>query len=315
MSGRGESGFTIVELLTAMTISLIIFGATLTVFNGVYATSSTTRALNDAQDRARTGIDNLSRQLRNLANPTAAGSSIDLAAGYDFAFQTSDPVKRHVRYCLQTPTGGTGSNDVLWFQSTQAAGAVTAGMVAACPGTGWQTTTKVADNIVNRIDGADRPVFDYGCSAAAPGSCTSSAAVYAQIVTTGISLYIDVNGKDVRPTATTLSSTVYLRNQNEPPTASFATPSALAPRTVLFNASASSDPEGRTLQYQWFKGAAALPAPQCAGGPSDQGTIGEGVTLTYAFPLTDVGVQQISLRVIDPGCLYDIDGPRTVAIP
>lgn len=114
-----------------------------------------------------------------------------------------------------------------------------------------------------------------------------------------------------------MSSAVYLRNQNEPPTATIAPPSTVAPRTVLFNGAASDDPEGRTLIYQWFKGNGTLPAPTCASppGPADQGTIGEGVTLSYRFPPEDTGTQHIRLRVIDAGCLTAVAGPISVTIP
>ena len=53
-------------------------------------------------------IDRAARQLRNLANPTVtATTTIDRADDYDFIFQTSDPARTWVRYCLE-PGGGEG---------------------------------------------------------------------------------------------------------------------------------------------------------------------------------------------------------------
>ena len=312
---RDDSGFTIMELLMAMTISLVLLGAALTSFDLFMKNTSVTVKTDEALARTRNGVDQMARQLRNLANPTNSGSSIDRATSYDFVFQTSDPSKRRVRYCLQSSPGGT--NDIVWFQTAAGTGPMTPEMTATCPGTGWDKRVQVATQIVNRINGADRRVFSYGCHGGTPGTswCAGSASTYERIVSARVDLYLDVNGSGKVPDAVRMSSAVYLRNQNEQPTASIAPVSSLGRRTVLLNASASSDPEGRTMQYQWFKGAGTLPAPDCAGGPLDQGTIGTGVTLTYVFPDADPSPQQIRLRVIDAGCLWSVAGPISVAIP
>src|SRR5262249_33724961 len=66
---RSQGGFTLVETLVAMAMTLVVFGATLTVLV-VYnhgAQASTVR--NDAADRARLTIDLIARQLRNIASP------------------------------------------------------------------------------------------------------------------------------------------------------------------------------------------------------------------------------------------------------
>ena len=92
-----------------------------------------------------------------------------------------------------------------------------------------------------------------------------------------------------------MSSGVYLRNQNQTPVASFvATPSSTS-RTVLLNASASSDFEGRTLNYYWFKQALPDSAAIDCGNPTISGSgpvrtlwgaagfIGEAITLSHTF--------------------------------
>jgi type II secretory pathway pseudopilin PulG len=309
-----EGGFTIMELLIAMTISLLLLDATLTTFNVFLNTSSRLVTTDETMSKTRLGIDRVARQLRNLANPTASGSSIDRALPYDFVFQTSDPTKRRVRYCLASSPGG--SNDVIWFQSTSAAGELTPDMTGNCPGTGWSTTSVDTDGIVNRLDGVGRHVFSFGCSRTTPAAqdCTASSSLYQHIVSVRVDLFVDVKGTGDTFDALRMSTGVFLRNQNEPPSAVIAAPTIAGPRTVTLNGSASSDPEGRTLQFQWYAGSATLPAPVCAGGPVDQLTIGQGMTLTHTFDPAAPSPQQIRLRVIDAGCLYAVSLPIPLAI-
>ena len=74
----------------------------------------------------------------------------------------------------------------------------------ACPGTGWTTTTVVAENVVN----GTRPIFTY------------NAAGLQDITEVSATLYVDVN-PGTPPAETELQSSVYLRNQNRKPTALF----------------------------------------------------------------------------------------------
>jgi prepilin-type N-terminal cleavage/methylation domain-containing protein len=314
---RSDHGFTLIEVMIAMVLSLVILGATLATWNAFLNNDARARKADESLDIARKAVDRVANQMRNLANPTAAGSWIDLAGTYDLVFLTSDPVKRRVRYCLASSPGG--ANDTLWFQSASSSAALTAGMTAGCPSSGWTTQQVVAEHVVNRIGGAGRGVFRYGCSTRTPvgQSCTSSSALYPRVLSTRVELFVDVNSAARTPAEARLSSGVYLRNQNEPPTAAIAPPATIAPRTVRLNGAASDDPEGRTLTYQWFKGTGTLPTPTCAtpAGPAEQGTIGEGVTLSYRFAPEDTGTQQIRLRVIDAGCLTAVAGPIAVSIP
>jgi hypothetical protein len=60
-----------------------------------------------------------------------------------------------------------------------------------------------------------------------------------------------------RPLEATLTSGVFLRNQNRAPFASFSSVT-LAGRNVQLNAQASRDPEGGILSYEWRDGATLL---------------------------------------------------------
>ncbi|MDQ3677859.1 MAG: prepilin-type N-terminal cleavage/methylation domain-containing protein [Actinomycetota bacterium] len=324
MRSRDESGFSLIELLTAMTITLVVLSATLLTYNTFLTNDARARKLDESQDKVRLAVDRVARQLRNLATPTDAGSSIDLASSYDFMFLTSDPVKRRVRYCLEPSAGGT--NEKLWFQAASGVGDPTPAMTSACPGSGWDQRSLISDRVVNRIGAADRPVFSFGCSKRTPAgqSCTSSSSLYPRVLSARVDVYVDVNAADKPPAATRLSSAVYLRNQNEPPVASWVQPpSILSSRTLLFNGSASDDPEGRTLLYQWFKGTdEPLPPAACKREltPAERTLMeatlmGEGVTLTYKFPTDDGSSQPVRLRVTDAGCLTSETASYTVSIP
>ena len=87
-----------------------------------------------------------------------------------------------------------------------------------------------------------------------------------------------------------------MRNQNQPPVASFQATQTGA-GTIHLNATASSDPEGERLSYQWFKG--ATPISQ------------SGIAVNLA---PGSGSHLIRLKVFDPSGLYG-STEQTVVIP
>jgi hypothetical protein len=181
----------------------------------------------------------------------------------------------------------------------------------------------VADRITNRMSGRDFHVFDYACSTASTSTCSTPpvAADYPKIANISAQLYVDPNpGK--APAELRVASGIYLRNQNEKPTADFAS-TQLGGQAVILNASRSSDPEGRTLAYDWFYGNGTVsltPAEACATDikQKENGTsliyLGQGVTFRYTRPNTYASPMQIQLVVRDPGCLYDTK-VQSVTIP
>jgi prepilin-type N-terminal cleavage/methylation domain-containing protein len=315
---RREQGFTLPEVLIALSLMVVVMLATLATFDGFTRNARTNERQNDIVEQARLGVDHLARQLRNLANPTNSGSTIDRAEAYDFIFQTSDPSKRWVRYCLS----GSATNGSLEY-AVSSGTTLSAGMTSSdCPGSGWVETREVAQHVVNRSSGG-RPLFEYSC--ATPLHPTSECPVgdASKITLAKTNVFIDVNpGKS--PAERRVASGVYLRNQNEPPTASFTvTPLAAPPRTVLLNASASDDPEGRTLKYYWWKGSGTpgtAPSDPCLPVvPPTSTFIGEGVALNYEFPQSDGASVStsipITLVVKDPGCLSATTPSQAVTIP
>jgi len=303
-----QAGFTLPELLTAMTVFIVVLGATLTSFDGFVARSSTNTKLNDAADQARSSMERMASQLRNLASPTNAnGKSIDLADPYDLVFQTVNPAKRRVRYCLdsQNPAKAT-----LWMQTQAfAVTGVDPGLpsTSSCPGPltsgGWADQRVVAIDVVNRYNGAGRPVFYYS-GLGADGDTARITGIRPQ-------LFLDTNPANP-PAEISVATGFFLRNQNQKPVVPeiSVVRSPAGSRRFILNGSAASDPEGRTLDYYWYKGSGAGPAslPTCADSDHQTGggytCIGRGLTTEYIFPTTDASPQPITLKVVDPGGLW-----------
>jgi type II secretory pathway pseudopilin PulG len=301
---RREGGFTIVELLLVCIISLVVFGVTLTAWTSVYRSNRSVESQNDNAEAARVALDRAARQLRNLANPTVnAITTIHRADDYDFVFQTSDPAKTWVRYCVDAP-GTAGAT--LW--ESESKNAISGTMTAACPGSGWDRQVAVVEGVTNEVGGIDRDVFTYECSVKAPASCPVGPAEYSKITNVGMNLWVDANLKD-RIGELNVSTGVFLRNQNEGPTASVSTPQRLQALRWLLNGSGSSDPEGRTLEYFWFEDspptAAEIANTACT--QAFPGADWRGVTYIKKFGQSDVGQRRtFYLLVRDPGCLTSL---------
>jgi len=321
MSRRAQTdaGFMLVELLIVMVMFVVILGATLVLFNTFERGTRDTERLTEQIEVARDTNDKVSRQLRNLAKPTSAVlSPIQLADKYDVIFQTSDPTRTWVRYCLDTTGSGASPDNAKLWSAESTSATLPDGAGGACPGTGWAagSTRVVARNIVNTVGGQDRPVFSYSCATGAPASCGTAAATgeYPRIIGVALNLFVDTNVSRV-PLAEQVSTSVYLRNQNEKPTATFTwLPSS---GKVFLNASSSTDPEGRTLRYYWFSGSTVPSSFSCEAGPAATPPYLSGVTVSFpgTGPAPPSGsTTGITLVVCDPGDLKDTQ-TKTVTFP
>jgi prepilin-type N-terminal cleavage/methylation domain-containing protein len=284
-----EAGMTLVELLVALTIGGVVMGATLGTFTQFEQTTATNQRLNDAQDQVRVGVASLSRELRNLASPTNQLPEAVVRAGpQDLVFQSvSSTQTRRVRYCYDA------SARRVWRQvQFEPFSLPTEG---ACPQVAWGSQRSAVENVVN---GA-RPVFTY------------SSATLTSITEIAATLYVDVNEATEKPDETSLQTSVFLRNQNRSPVASFT--ADVSGTTAILNGSASQDPEGRALELYWYDAGVSenLCGPLPAGVPTT-GCIGQGVVYNYT---PSPGTRSIYLLVRDPGTLTDQAAAKPVCIP
>lgn len=288
-----ERGFSLFELLTAMTIMLIVVSATLVTLEQFTRGSQENQRRNESQDRARTAVDLMARDLRNLAGTETEPKLIEKAEPYELVFQAVDPsgpgeddgnranVQR-VRYCVNT-TEPTRVERQLQSWSEETPPPVPS--TAECPDGAWGGSRAIALDVTNRADGRDRPLWTY--TRTGDGEITSI----------GIDLYVDTD-PDLRPGETRLTSGVFLRNQNRRPVASL-TATPVGNRHVLLNGSSSEDPDGGTLEYEWLD----LTANR---------QIGTSAVLDYRAPST--GPRSFALRVEDLGGLRAEAPPAVVEV-
>jgi type II secretory pathway component PulJ len=300
---RDERGVTLIELLIGMVVTLVIFGATLTVVTAVSRSAQRAEQHNEAQDVARTYMDRLARELRNLASPSiftedyqAQPYAVDSAGPYDLVFRMVDEVRaagslnqanvKRVRYCLDATDPSRGKlyqQEQAWTnRASNDPPALPA--LGACPGPGWTRTALVSENIVNRVGGQNRPMFVY------------NSADLQRISQIHADLYVDTTPGEA-PVETRLGSGVTLRNQNRVPVARLDVDQS-GSRLVL-NGSASEDPEGMPLTYQWYLDP-PTPLPNCDLLPKPASCVAEGVVADA--PLTP-GNHRIVLVVKDPAGL------------
>lgn len=293
-----QAGFTLVEMLVGMIMSLIIFSAGLTLLDTFQHQNQLDEQRSVVQDSARTTIDRMTRQLRNVAaeSPTSAGA-LERSGPDDLVFQTVQPNgtpygganatnQMRVRYCLDS---STPSNGTLYMQTqtwTTVAGPSVPtdnGMCPAPASSGWQTKTVVVTNVTNGIVNQSRPVspvFTY-----APLGSTAPA----QINFVDVDLFLNLSpGKPQDETE--MKSGIFLRNSFASPIASFSVDQTTA--NVTLNASTSSDPNGQALTFQWsLNGSVVTTATgqQWVAGPRDSTTFPAGSTQTFSLTVTSSG--------------------------
>jgi prepilin-type N-terminal cleavage/methylation domain-containing protein len=268
MRPSDQHGFTLIELLVTMVITVIVFGATLSLFEVFQSNNNLDQLRNETQDNARNMMDSVARQLRNVIAPKKGNvlepGALEQAEPYSITFQTVDTSSAEfgenashamrVRYCLNN---SNPSNEVVWQQTQRwtSKEAPTRPTTSKCPepleqAHGWQTETRVVEHVTNKIGGQGK---SSKCATEAIPRCLFlySATGVPQIVSVESTVFLNVSPTHVRPGETVLTSGVSLRNANRPPLISF----TITPinTQVELNASASHDPDGLALSYKWWE--------------------------------------------------------------
>ena len=280
---ESEQGFTLVELLVTMAITTVIFGSTLSVLEVFQRNNTVDQQRSEVQDNARSAMDQIARQLRNVAAPNAGSPGALLTTkNYSMIFDTIDSTsgyawgenKSHtmmVRYCLNN---SNSENEVLWMQFRrwkEAAGPETP-TPSGCPDVGgfWESNRQLVQHVTNRIGGELRPMFKY------------SAATAPQTASVEIDMFLNLTPGHAHPGETQLTSGVGLRNANRPPIPAFTV--TRINKFVRLDASASFDPDGLALAYKWsIDGATIASTAQVAEVEKSVGSH------TYVLEVTDPG--------------------------
>lgn len=290
-AARGQSGFSLIELLMAMSLVTVVVMATISAFVSFNKNERVNRLHNESQEQARIAIERLSSQLRNLASPNDnVPESVEKSDPFDLVFLTVDAVKpvgslnarniKRVRYCVGPAVGGKAPL-VRQQQVWQVEDPPPAFSTAGCPNNLWGGSTTVADDVVNTTQATPVPVFSY---TPGPVPLEDISAIRADLM-------VDVN-PDKSPSAVSLGSRVFLRNQNRAPTASCTAKHAGTGLQVALNGSGSEDPEGFNMKtYTWY-----------ANGDTTQ-VAADGVVAIWNAPSS--GTHSFELKVEDQGGLTD----------
>jgi prepilin-type N-terminal cleavage/methylation domain-containing protein len=287
---RREAGFTLVELLVAMALSLVVLGAVVQVFVTYNRQTYYNNQRLDAQDKARLAVDRVVRQLRNVASPITTPKLLERATPYDIAFQTvgspsggssgnTSGVER-VRYCIPPDATGSAGNEYLyaetqtWSTSTPASDPWTSdptqtitcpdiplGINETCPNSagGSCSATAIAYGVDNRYKGdTTQPAFTFitGTAPSTSSSTSITNPATTQISSVQMNLFVNPTTRllttqpDLQKNAFQIQSSAFLRNQQLAPVASFSS-TPTGSGNVVLNGASSYSPDGDDLTYSW----------------------------------------------------------------
>jgi prepilin-type N-terminal cleavage/methylation domain-containing protein len=185
---RSEAGFTLVELLAAMAISMLVLFATLTTLDTFSSNASRQTRLTDANEQVRSVVDRVVADLRQA-------TTIEVADANDLVYTVTDSATqiRRERLCLD-------ASQQLWRVSrtrrTASASPFTSG--SSCP----SSSRGVKVTQLKSVNSATNPMFRY--DATAPSAVRSI----------GVTVSLDA-GNGGRTDTSTLRASTFVRSKSE----------------------------------------------------------------------------------------------------
>jgi hypothetical protein len=295
-----HAGWALIEVIMAAGIMIVVLSASLLTFEMLVTNQGTAAARYDSQDKARAALESLSRDLRNVSGVSTGAQVIDQSGPYDLIFRTINPAGppsgqnstnlQRVRYCIDN-ANPAAEKLILEVQTWSGSTPPPVPPTNTCTisDTGWASTRLYADGITNQNNGATRPVFSYTSSNGA-------------IIAVHADLYDNAKPK-AAALETHLSTGVFLRNQDVPPTGAFTATAGTG--YITLDGSSSISPQGSPLTYVWYDGAVK---------------IGQGIVFSYTIdpstnaPLKSGSSHTISLKTYDPAGLEGDAPAKTVTV-
>ena len=186
------------------------------------------------------------------------------------AGQANSTALQRVRVCLDTTTGKLYRQTKAFTGAAPPLASPPCGSIASGD---YDTAKLVGANITN---GVSRALFTY--------DYRSGSTALKDLEGVTATMFVDANGSRP-PGETQLSTSVSLRNVNQPPAAAFT--DAEVNGHALLNASPSTDPEGGSLAYAWYVDGSATASSNDV--RLDQGGLLNGSTHTFTLTVTDTG--------------------------
>jgi hypothetical protein len=153
---RRNDGFTVMEMVMAMTIGMVVLAATFTLLDSSVRLNSGVLAKTDAMQRGRQGMDTITQQLRSQVcldyahSAVIAGATASTVSFYaDFTEKGTRPVKR-------TITFDTTKNQIRSARFDPPPGVTP--LLDTSYGTTPTTTQNVLENMRQQVDANNQPV-------------------------------------------------------------------------------------------------------------------------------------------------------------
>ena len=309
-----ERGFTLIEVMLVCSLFLVVLGATLTAFTAFTTNHRRGREQQDQAEEARVGLDVAARQLRNLANPTVNGVDDDRPRARPMTSSSRPRIPprpgcataRRRRAAVAQRRAPVGGGELDRHAQHRHARLLPGNRLG-------DRSHRRRPRSPTRPEASTARYSNTSAVRRQPASCPASAAEYSRITNVGIELFVDDKvGDSLREMR--VSTAVFLRNQNEPPTAArHFDPEGDEDRSSS-TARPRPTPRVARCEFFWFTGTAPTAADfaDCTAAPAN--AAGTGVTYTHTFTEAVGATVNLWLVVRDPGCLTNTY-PISVVVP